>query len=471
MIKDNQKYFNRLHVLMDALIIIFCYLFAWYLKFRSRLEPFYTGPEAGALSKETYFVALYLIVPLYLFLYYLTNMYAAKRSNSIKKDIYNIVKANTLGLLVLIGVLFVINQPDFSRTMLFFFYIANICVGSASRIVVHKTLRYLRKSGYNVKYVLLVGYSRAAEQYIDRIKQNPQWGYVVRGILDDRIPRGTEYKGIKTIGQIDNLFYILPENKLDEIAVTLALEDYSRLEEIVNLCEKSGVHTKFIPDYNSVIPSKPYTEDLNGLPVINIRHVPLTNTLNMVAKRIVDIVGSMVCIVVFSPVLIISTILVAFSSPGPIIFKQERVGLHNKPFQMYKFRSMRMQQPSVEQSAWTTRDDPRVTPVGKFMRRTSIDELPQLFNVLLGDMSLVGPRPERPFFVEKFKEEIPRYMIKHQVRPGMTGWAQVNGFRGDTSIRKRIDHDLYYIENWTMGFDFKILFLTIFKGFINKNAR
>lgn len=272
------------------------------------------------------------------------------------------------------------------------------------------------------------------------------------------------------IGQIDNLFYILPENKLDEIAVTLALENYGRLEEIVNLCEKSGVHTKFIPDYNSVIPSKPYTEDLNGLPVINIRHVPLTNTLNMVAKRAFDIVFGAIALVIFSPVLLVTALLIKCTSEGPVIFKQERVGLHNKPFQMYKFRTMELQKPSEEKKEWTTRDDPRVTKVGRVLRRTSIDELPQLFNVLLGDMSLVGPRPERPFFVEKFKEEIPRYMIKHQVRPGMTGWAQVNGYRGDTSIRKRIDCDLYYIENWTMGLDIKILFLTIFKGFVNKNA-
>ena len=242
------------------------------------------------------------------------------------------------------------------------------------------------------------------------------------------------------------------------------------LERIVGMCEKSGVHTKFIPDYNSVIPSKPYTEDLNGLPVINIRHVPLTNTLNSMAKRVVDIFGSLFALVLFSPVFLVVAILVKCTSPGPVIFKQERVGLHNKPFHMYKFRTMEVQKPSKEQSKWTTKDDPRVTKVGKVLRRTSIDELPQFFNVLMGDMSMVGPRPERPFFVEKFKEEIPRYMIKHQVRPGITGWAQINGYRGDTSIRRRIDCDLYYIENWTMGLDFKILFLTIFKGFINKNA-
>ena len=181
-------------------------------------------------------------------------------------------------------------------------------------------------------------------------------------------------------------------------------------------------------------------------------------------------IGAIVAIILFSPVMIVTAIMIKKTSPGPLIFSQERVGLQNRPFKMYKFRSMIVQDEKKEKKGWTTKDDPRVTTVGRFIRKTSIDELPQLFNVLRGDMSLVGPRPERPQFVEKFKEEIPRYMIKHQVRPGMTGWAQVNGYRGDTSIRKRIEHDLYYIENWTIGLDIKILFLTVFKGFINKNA-
>ena len=293
---------------------------------------------------------------------------------------------------------------------------------------------------------------------------------VVRGILDDNIERGTMYKGVKVIGRIDNLLVILPQNHLDEIAITLGLNEYYKLERIVGLCEKSGVHTKFIPDYNNIIPTKPYTEDLLGLPVINIRHVPLSNTFNMMVKRTMDVCGSLLCIVLFSPVMLLMAALIKLTSPGPLIFKQERVGLHNRPFKMYKFRSMEVQTEREEQKGWTVKNDPRVTGIGRFMRKTSIDELPQLFNVLKGDMSLVGPRPERPQFVEKFREEIPRYMVKHQVRPGMTGWAQINGYRGDTSIRKRIEYDLYYIENWTVGLDFKILFLTCFKGFINKNA-
>ena len=187
-------------------------------------------------------------------------------------------------------------------------------------------------------------------------------------------------------------------------------------------------------------------------------------------KRLIDTVLSLIALIILSPLLLITALAVKISSPGPVLFKQERVGRNKQTFYMYKFRSMEVQPPEEEKKAWTVKNDPRVTNFGRFMRKTSIDELPQLFNVLKGDMSLVGPRPERPFFVEKFKEEIPRYMIKHQVRPGMTGWAQVNGYRGDTSIRKRIEHDLYYIENWTLGLDVKILFLTVFKGFINKNA-
>ena len=293
---------------------------------------------------------------------------------------------------------------------------------------------------------------------------------MIQGILDDNTPAGTEYKGIKVLGRIENLNVILPENQMDEIAITLGLSEYYRLEEIVALCEKSGVHTKFIPDYNKIIPTKPYTEDILGLPVINIRYVPLNNTFNALIKRTMDIVGSIVGIIVTSPLMLLMCLIIKLTSPGPLIYKQERVGLHNQTFWMYKFRSMEVQPESEEKKAWTVKNDPRVTPVGKFMRHTSIDELPQLFNILKGNMSLVGPRPERPFFVEKFREEIPRYMVKHQVRPGLTGWAQVNGYRGDTSIRKRIECDLYYIENWSIGFDIKIIFLTFFKGFINKNA-
>lgn len=465
MIKDNQKYFNRLHVWLDLLITIVTYIISWWL----RLVVF-SDEGAGVLSQETYFGALLLIIPLYMILYSALNLYKSKRYSSSVKEMFDIVKANIIGLLVFFVALYIVNEPNFSRSMIIIYGILNTLLMIMMRLTIRLILRRVRKKGFNVKYILLVGYSRAAEEYIDRILANPEWGYVVRAILDDSVPAGTLYRGVKVVGRIDNLYYVLPENKLDEIAITLSLRDYDRLEEIVDFCEKSGVHTKFVPDYNSVIPTRPYTEDLYGLPVINIRRVPLTNTLNWVVKRMVDIIGAIVAIILFSPVMLTSVILIKATSKGPVIFKQERVGLHNRSFYMYKFRTMRVQDDNEEKKAWTTKNDPRVTGIGKLLRRTSLDEVPQFFNILKGDMSLIGPRPERPFFVDKYKEEIPRYMIKHQVRPGLTGWAQVNGYRGDSSIRKRIEHDIYYIENWSLGFDIKILFLTMFRGFINKNA-
>lgn len=471
MIKDNQQHFNRLQVVLDGVVVILSYALAWWLKFSSG----FVDREVGVLSFEFYMRALLLIVPLYLLLYYAFNLYTPKRVQGRRLEFSNIVISNTVGLLILlagffIGLSYSEELKNFSRSMFFYFFLINIVMEELERLLIRAFLRNIRRKGYNQKHILLVGYSKAAEQYIDRIRQNPQWGYQVRGILDDNIARGTMYKGVKVIGSIGNLAYILPENKLDEIAITLGLEEYYKLGRIVTECEKSGVHTKFIPDYGNIIPTRPYTEDLMGLPVINIRYVPLSNTFNAMVKRMTDIVGSLICIVIFSPIMFVSAVLVKATSKGPLIFKQERVGLHNKPFWMYKFRTMYVQTEEEEKKGWTQKNDPRVTSVGKFLRKTSLDEFPQLFNVLKGDMSLVGPRPERPQYVEKFREEIPRYMIKHQVRPGMTGWAQVNGYRGDTSIKKRIEHDLYYIENWTLGLDMKILFLTVFKGFINKNA-
>ncbi len=467
MIKDNQKVFNRLLVVLDAALTAASFVLSYYIKFYL-IEK---SPGPGVLPVEDYCFLLLFIIPGYLFLYYRCKVYTPKRTTQRWREIYGIVQANTIGLAALIIVLYMIVRVfNFSRSVMAIFYVLNISLTSLLRVVMRKVLRSMRSRGYNLKHMLLVGYSRAAEAYIDRIMDNPQWGYVVCGILDNRVPAGTLYKGVKVIGSLKNIEVILPANELDEVAITLSLQDYDYLEELVDICEKAGVHTKFIPDYNSLIPTKPYTEDINGLPVINIRYVPLTNTGNMVLKRTVDIVGSLIGIILTSPIMLVAAILVKTTSPGPVIFRQERVGLHNKTFKMYKFRSMVEQAPGKEKKAWTVKDDPRVTRVGRVLRRTSLDELPQLFNILKGDMSLVGPRPERPQFVEKFKEEIPRYMIKHQVRPGLTGWAQVNGLRGDTSIRKRIDYDIYYIENWTFGFDIKIILMTFFTGFVNKNA-
>ena len=468
MIKDNQRYFNRLHVVIDAVVICIAYVLAWIYKFLILKDQ-------RGLTLAQYCVALIGIIPLYLMLYLACNLYTSKRVQGRRLEGGNIVKANTIGILIVMAAFFPLRDviepiKYYSRWMLAYFYVINIVLEIIARNLIRWCLRKIRRKGFNLRHLIFVGYSGAAEAFIDRILANPQWGYKISGILDDNKEPGYTYKGIAVLGSTDELEKILENNRLDEIALTLALREYYKLKRIVVICEKSGVHTKFVPDYNDIIPTRPYTEDLLGLPVVNIRHVPLTNSFNMICKRAMDIVGAIVAIIIFSPVMLVTAVLVKTTSKGPLIYKQERVGLHNQTFQMYKFRSMEVQSAKSEKRAWTVRDDPRVTKVGKVIRKTSIDELPQLFNILKGDMSLVGPRPERPFFVEKFREEIPRYMVKHQVRPGLTGWAQVNGYRGDTSIKKRIEYDLYYIENWTMGLDIKILFLTFFKGFVNKNA-
>lgn len=453
---------------IDAAVICLSYVLAYIFKFVILLDP-------PGLSFSQYCVALLFIVPLFLILYLAFNLYTSKRVQGRRLEGGNIIKANALGILIIMAAFFLLREyngyaSDYARSLLFYFGTINVLLEAYVRNLIRMILRKIRRSGFNLRHIIFVGYSSAAEAFIDRIYANPQWGYRVKGILDDNKEIGYTYKGVSILGTTDELETILENNRLDEIALTLGLQEYYKLKRIVAICEKSGVHTKFVPDYNDIIPTRPYTEDLIGLPVVNIRHVPLTNTFNMVCKRAMDIVGSVFAIIIFSPVMLVTAVLVKTTSKGPLIYKQERVGLHNQTFQMYKFRSMEVQSAKSEKKAWTVRNDPRVTYIGKIIRRTSIDELPQLFNILKGDMSLVGPRPERPFFVEKFREEIPRYMVKHQVRPGLTGWAQVNGYRGDTSIKKRIEYDLYYIENWTLGLDIKILFLTFFKGFVNKNA-
>ena len=471
MIKDNQKRLNRMHVLLDILVTVVAYALAWFIVISGKVLPL----DEGVLKPQVYFMALIFIVPIYLILYASFHLYVPKRIQGRRSELANICKANVIGLMLFTFVLFglrrfVSHLSYFSTKMILAFFAANIILLEAERISIRIFLRSLRTNGYNQKHVLLIGYSRAAEGFIDRVSVNPEWGYHVQGILDDHRPAGFAYKKVQVLGPTNHLEDFLASNTLDEIAITLSIKEYSNLEQIVAACEKSGVHTKFIPDYNNIIPTIPYMEDLQGLPVIHIRHVPLTGVFNATMKRIVDLAGALFGLIVFSPLMLVTALLIKITSPGPVLFSQERIGLHNRPFKMYKFRSMEVQDPGRERSQWTTPHDPRVTPVGRFIRKTSIDEMPQFFNVLIGDMSLVGPRPERPLFVEKFKEERPRYMIKHQVRPGLTGWAQVNGYRGDTSITKRIEHDLYYIENWSLGFDFKIMFLTVFKGFINKNA-
>ncbi|MTI65575.1 MAG: undecaprenyl-phosphate glucose phosphotransferase [Firmicutes bacterium] len=464
MIKQNQKILNTIQVLIDATIVSLSLIIAWYIRFNSGLFKL-----EGHLGFNAYLKPLFLIVPLYLILYSYYKLYTPRRRKDIFTEVVGIIKSNIFGLIVLMTILFIVKQIHYSRYVLLLFSILSVLLTISERLVIRLVLRKYRRQGFNLKHILVLGTGEPAVEFLRKIETHKYLGYSVFGILDDNKKEGYKIKGVYVKGKINELDKILSENMIDEVIIAIGLEEYHKLGYIINETEKNGIRTQIIPDYNKYIPAEPYIDEIDGLQLINIRHVPLDNILNKYIKRFIDIILSVICIVLFSPIMIFTAITIKLTSPGDIIFRQIRVGLNNREFEMYKFRSMHAKN-EVAATKWTTKDDPRKTKFGSLIRKLSVDELPQLFNVLKGDMSLIGPRPERPHFVERFREEIPKYMIKHQVRPGITGWAQVNGWRGDTSIKKRIECDIYYIENWSLFFDIKILCLTVFKGFVNKNA-
>ena len=328
MIKDNQQHFNRLHVVVDALVVAAAYLLAWTIQFKV------LDNISGFVFKD-YMLILIPLVPGYLALYAAFGMYTTKSVRRKRVELEKIVQANTIGLGLFMMAMFFLRwntefTNNYSRRMLVYFYIINIVLEAMARNAIRLALHQLRKKGFNQKHMILVGYSRAAEEYIDRIKGNPEWGSEIMGILDDTVEQGMKYRGVQVFGRTEEIDEVLDRAKPDEIAITLGLSEYSKLEHIVAVCEKSGVHTKFIPDYNNIIPTRPYTEDLMGLPVVNIRHVPLTNTFNAFVKRSVDLVGAVCAIIIFSPIMLVTAIAIKLTSPGPLIYAQERVGLHNR---------------------------------------------------------------------------------------------------------------------------------------------
>ncbi len=482
MIRENQSYLNRIRVLLDLIIIWLSFAIAFLIRFYIMENGLIT------LSVRETLLPIVFIVPVFTILYHSFNLYGATRVKSVHKEILAIIKANLIAFLILFMGLYVFNQPNYSRVLIVIFFVVHLVMTMLSRLVINSILNKYRATGYNLRHCLVIGATPTTVEFINKTKQNSHWGYSIVGIVDatyfdkrtihsatiGKLDLSSKYPqafcGYPVVGHVSELGEVLNMYDIDMIFIALEGESQLYFKKILPICEKSGIKTNIIPYYHKYVPARPFMDDLDGLPVIDVRHVPLDNIFKQFVKRMFDILMSLIIIILVSPVLLFSAFMVKVTSKGPILYKQERVGLNQKTFYMYKFRSMRVQTESEEKVKWTTKDDPRKTKWGTFMRKTSIDELPQFFNVLMGDMTIVGPRPERPYFVEKFKEEIPRYMIKHQVRPGITGWAQVNGLRGDTSIEERIQYDLYYIENWEFLFDVKIIFLTVWKGFVNKNA-
>ncbi|MBZ9692889.1 MULTISPECIES: undecaprenyl-phosphate glucose phosphotransferase [unclassified Clostridium] len=454
MIKENQNLLNKINAFSDILILFISMTLAYFIRF------YIFSPDTNYIKLIKYFQFTLIIVPINLILYNFFNLYHSFRTTAFKKEFTQIIKANTILTAILLSLLYVFRLVDISRWVIVIFYFVNIILITSKRFILRKTLSKMRSNGMNLKHVIIIGAGEVANEYLKVINNNRNFGYSYSGY----VANSSNFQG-KKLGNYIDLFAVLNKYNADEVVCALDIEDAKYLENIVSACEKSGTKISIIPFCYKYIPSKPYIDQLGSIPLINVRRIPLDNFGNAFIKRTVDILGSLGLIILTSPIMIVTALVIKFTSKGPIIFRQPRVGLNKNTFTMYKFRSMKVN--SEEQSGWSTNNDPRKTKFGSFIRKFSIDELPQFFNVLKGDMSLVGPRPEIPHFVDEFKNEIPLYMVKHQVKPGITGLAQVNGFRGDTSIKKRIEYDIHYIENWDILLDISILFKTAFKGFKN----
>ncbi|MBE7003136.1 MAG: undecaprenyl-phosphate glucose phosphotransferase [Ruminococcaceae bacterium] len=457
MIRENQELLNRLNVLSDGVVIYIMLPVAYFLRF-------YVMPGGIEVIPFANYLRMGVIITLVqLFTNAAFGLYQTSRKTRIRDELIRQLRASLLDMLLLLSWLFIGHETHYSRWTLALFFALSVCALAVKRVVVRKSLRAIRRSDKNLKNVILIGSGESAKKYLSELRADRELGYRAVGYVARHTAKGFD---APYLGSYEALENVLKRYNPDEVVSAIEMDDYGFTPHIIYACEQAGVKLSIIPFYADYMPSHPQFDDLNGIPLMNIRRIPLDNFANAFMKRAMDIVGALILLLLCSPVYLICTIGVKFSSPGPIMFRQERVGRNKKLFFMYKFRSMRVN--DAQDSAWSTQVDSRRTKFGSFIRKYSIDELPQFWNVLKGDMSLVGPRPEIPHFVEQFKDEVPLYMIRHQVRPGITGWAQINGLRGDTPIKERIQHDIFYIENWSIWFDIQILLTTVFgMKFIN----
>ena len=459
MLKRWQRVLNQINRLIDFVAVGASYYAAtyfWLLVVRH-------DPSNPALRPGSMFWFAFLFAAVTVLGYQIAKLFDSVRGKSFLFEVKWVLFVNAVAVMGGGMMLYLLRLTDFSRAALALFYVLASTLVLAKRILVRVVLSRYRSKGYNLKHVVLVGSGSLAEKYAQTILSAPQFGYTIDGYIGTSCAIDT----LPCLGDwASHGSDLIASSEIDEVVVALELEDATLLPQIIAATEKYGTKVSIIPYYNDYIPSSTTIQTLGDCKLLSLRTTPLDFPGNALVKRLFDIVSSLVLIVITSPVMLFAVIGTLLSSPGPIIFQQTRVGKNKRLFQMYKFRSMRVN--AEEKTGWTTSDDPRKTRFGSLMRKTSIDELPQFFNVLKGDMSLIGPRPEVPHYVEQFQETVPLYMLKHLVRPGITGWAQVNGYRGDTSIEERIKHDIWYIEHWSFWLDLRICLRTIFGGIINQ---
>ena len=465
MFKRHHQVFTAFRVLLDVAMVAAAFAGAYAIRFGSpRTFPY---PELPPTRETLTVGALALVLwPLVL---RSVGLYRPQRHKSALDEVFGVFKATVLAGLLLVAITYFAREDRYSRgALLIFTALAFVGVG-AMRFLFKEVLQALRRRGYNLRYVLVLGAGRLARQTLEQIEAHRELGFRPVGCLSlTRARVGHKVDATEVIGTLRDLREVLTRQQVDQVLVALPSRSFHRLPRIMEICADTTVDVKLVPDVYQYATLFGGLEEFGGLPIVNLQSVGVLG-INALAKRAFDVFLSALFLALLAPLMLLVAALVKIGSPGPVLYRQERVGLDGKPFRMLKFRTM---QDGAEQDGprFAEPRDPRVTSLGPLLRRTSIDELPQLLNVLAGDMSLVGPRPERPVFIDKFRRHIPRYQLRHMVKAGMTGWAQIHGLRGQTSIEKRVEYDLYYIEHWSLLLDLRILARTLAGGFLSRNA-
>jgi len=466
MLKKHSKFFETLVLLLDLVTLSCSWILAYFLRFYLPVVPV----SKGIPPFFTYLTLLLVMLPLWYIVFKAFGLYRPRRISSKFAEIMDIAKGTTIAILILVSLTFFVRKYEFSRLTFVYFGIICVIALCVERILFRELLRLIRKRGYNLRHALIVGTGSLGQDVTDRVHSHPELGIKIRGFLcEDNSLIGNELKGFKVLDTFENVRNVVMNQNIDMVLITLPLSAHERLKRILDDIGDEMVSIMLIPDLIELATLRGGIGEFEGMPIISLRDTPLYGW-NVVVKRVTDIVLSITILLAVSPLMLVISLLVKATSIGPVFYRQERMGLDGRIFSMLKFRTMETQAEKETGPVWAAKGDSRKTIIGSFLRKTSMDELPQFFNVLKGDMSIVGPRPEREFFIQQFRSKIPKYMLRHKMKAGITGWAQISGWRGNTSLEKRIEYDLYYIENWSLGFDLEIMWLTIWRGLVSKHA-
>jgi Undecaprenyl-phosphate glucose phosphotransferase len=466
MLKKHGQLFLSAIFISDSLAIFSSWLLAYFIRFKFQFVPV----TQGIPPVENYYEALIPIWIVFLINIKICDLYQPLRGKSGSGEFFLILKVTSISVLILTAITFFYRDFSYSRVVVVYFWILATLFMVVSHLLVRKILFLVRGRGWNLQKVLVVGAGELGQTVVEKLNLHPEIGFQVVGYLTQHPEEiGRSLQGHPILGEYQEVSKVIREHDVDQLFIALPLKAHDRLEKVLKYLGEETVDVKVVPDLLKYMNIHSGVEEFDGLPIVNLAESPLYGW-NVVIKRTSDIILSSLAIMVTAPFMLLIAALVKMESRGPVFYRQERVGLDQRVFWMLKFRSMKQEAEKSTGPVWAKENDERRTRIGTFLRKTSLDELPQLFNVLSGEMSLVGPRPERQVFIEDFKQSIPHYMLRLKMKAGLTGWAQVNGWRGNTSLQKRIECDLYYIKNWSLLFDLKILFMTLWRGFINRHA-